>query len=169
MYLHTLKTLVETRDLLSAVLVVSADEQALMLARAEGLETLAEEGEQGLNQALRQGRGRIADQGGGAVLVLPIDLPRLTAAGLREALGRLPPGPVVAIAPDRGRTGTNALVLQPLGVIDFQFGPGSFQAHWIAARRAGSQVVLWESDEFAHDVDVAEDMEGVSFEALERG
>ncbi|MGA2112121.1 MAG: 2-phospho-L-lactate guanylyltransferase [Anaerolineales bacterium] len=158
LYRHTLQVLAQAKDELSGILVVSTDEKALAVARARGLDTLRESGERGLNAALRQGSQRIADRGGEGVLVLPIDLPRLAGSTLREALAGLPQGRVVAIAPDRKREGTNALVVAPLGLIDFQFGPGSFRAHLAAAGEMGSEVVVWESEEFAYDVDVAEDL-----------
>lgn len=157
LYRHTLEALAQAREQLSGILVVSADEEALAEARTRGLDTLRESGERGLNAALRQGSLQIADRGGDGVLVLPIDLPRLAGPRLTEALAGLPPGRVVAIAPDRKREGTNALVVAPLGLIDFQFGPGSFRAHLAAAREKGS-VVVWEGEEFAYDVDVAEDL-----------
>jgi len=162
LYRHTLQALVQARDQLSGILVVSADDEALSEARGRGLETLRESGAHGLNAALRQGSQRIADRGGDGVFVLPIDLPSLGGARLREALAELPPGRVVAIAPDRKREGTNALVVAPLGLIDFQFGLGSFDAHLSAARETGCEVVVWEDPEFTYDIDVAEDLSPLS-------
>lgn len=158
LYRHSLDVLAQTGEELSGVLVVSADEEALTLARARGLGALRETRARGLNAALRQGSRGIAERGGDAVLVLPIDLPRLSGTHLREALARLPQGPVVAIAPDRKREGTNALVVSPLGLIKFQFGLGSFRAHLEAAKNAVPQIVVWEDEEFGCDVDVAEDL-----------
>jgi len=168
MYLHTLETLAQAGEKLSGILVVTADEEALALARDRGVDTLIETGERGLNSALRQGTLRVADRGGDAVLVLPIDLPGLAGSVLREALDRLPEGRVVAIAPDRQREGTNALVVSPLGLSDYRFGPGSFRAHLAAARAEGSEIIVWEDRGFAHDIDVAEDLATVPFAPLDR-
>ncbi|MGD0574722.1 MAG: 2-phospho-L-lactate guanylyltransferase [Anaerolineales bacterium] len=168
MYLHTLETLAQAGEKVCATLVVTADEEALALARARGVDTLIETGGGGLNAALRQGTLRVADRGGNAVLVLPIDLPGLAGSVLCEALDRLPEGRVVAIAPDHQREGTNALVVSPLGLIDYRFGPGSFRAHLAAARAEGSEIIIWKGKGFAHDVDVAEDLATVAFAPLDR-
>ena len=93
-----------------------------------------------LNGALRQGRDAAVAQGATAVLMLPADLPLLSAASLERLLdaadASLAAGngrPMVAIAAADARGGTNALLLSPPDVIEPHFGNASFEAHLRAA------------------------------------
>ena len=103
-----------------------------MLERAAtlGARTLRQRS-RGLNAGLREARDDVVAGGAEAVVVLPIDLPFVTAAALTSALdpvtgtGR---GNVVALIPDRHGNGTNLLVLRPPTVIEFCFGPESRRA-----------------------------------------
>jgi 2-phospho-L-lactate guanylyltransferase len=131
-----------------AVAVVSPDPAALALAARLGAVPVAQAGG-GLNEGLAAGRERALADGADALLVVPADLPGVSAAGLApvvEAAGAAvaagPPGrPVVALVSDRAGDGTNALLLAPPDAIPFRFGPGSRAAHAAAARAAGAAYV----------------------------
>jgi 2-phospho-L-lactate guanylyltransferase len=69
------------------------------------------------------------------------------------------PTPILVIAPCRHRTGTNALLLRPPGLIPFAFGPDSFAAHCAAARAAGVEPVVHRANSLAFDLDTPEDWE----------
>jgi 2-phospho-L-lactate guanylyltransferase len=64
----------------------------------------------------------------------------------------------VVIAPDRHGQGTNALLLRPPDVIDFQFGPRSAQMHARRALDAGAQLRWFRSDSICLDLDSPEDL-----------
>ena len=91
-------------------------------------------------------------------LILPADLPLINPADVRQmlALGKSPP--VVGIAPDRHREGTNALLVSPVDLIPFSFGQGSFQRHCELARLAGARLEILESEALGLDIDLPEDM-----------
>ena len=67
--------------------------------------------------------------------------------------------PVVVIAPDRHGTGTNALLMSPPGLIEYDFGPDSFSRHQQRAKQAGAKVVVCELPSLELDLDVPEDLE----------
>jgi 2-phospho-L-lactate guanylyltransferase len=73
-----------------------------------------------------------------------------------EALAPALPG--VAIAPDRHRLGTNALLLRPPGIFPTRFGEGSFAAHCEAARRTGSEPAVVETVALGLDIDEPSDL-----------
>ncbi len=73
----------------------------------------------------------------------------------------------MVISPDRHRQGTNALLVCPAGVIEYEFGPGSFQRHCARARQAGAHLEICELPSLALDMDLPEDLELVS-ETLEK-
>ena len=152
------KTLATVRmvHFLAGVIVVSRDRDVLDRTREIGMVPLAET-ERSLNQALEQARDEAIRRGAGAVLVLPSDLPLLTADDLQTlyVAGRTRSN--VVIAPSRDG-GTNALLLQPPACIKFCFGIGSFSAHRAAAARAGLHCSVIRSPTLAFDVDSPHDL-----------
>ena len=67
--------------------------------------------------------------------------------------------PVIVVAPDRHRQGTNALLVCPVGLIEYEFGPGSFQRHCDLAVKAGARLEVCELPSLALDVDFPEDLD----------
>jgi 2-phospho-L-lactate/phosphoenolpyruvate guanylyltransferase len=112
----------------------------------------------GLNDAVRSAFAEAERQGATRVVFLAGDLPQLLA---REVDLLVPVSPdVVAIAPDRHGTGTNALSL-PLPAANsfaFAFGPGSFDRHCAEAERLGLIAQVVRSTGLARDVDVPQDL-----------
>jgi 2-phospho-L-lactate guanylyltransferase len=72
--------------------------------------------------------------------------------------------PVVVLSPDRKKEGTNALVVCPVGLIEYDYGPNSFERHCQRARQAGARLEICELPSLALDMDVPEDLELVSNE-----
>ncbi len=95
---------------LDKILVISSDEQVLEAAREAGANVLLETGKRGLNRALYQATNTL-DKQNDRVVIIPTDLPLMTADDVEELLstGAIPP--VVVIVPDRCGNGTNALLI----------------------------------------------------------
>jgi 2-phospho-L-lactate guanylyltransferase len=144
------------REVVGRVVVVSRDPAVLSEAEALGAWGLLE-ASPGLNPALTQAARFAQGRGAGGLLVLPTDLPRLTASDLEEILALAAPPPALVIAPCRHGTGTNALLLRPPGIIPFAFGPDSFAAHSAAARAAGIEPLVYRAETIALDLDTPED------------
>jgi 2-phospho-L-lactate guanylyltransferase len=140
------------------VLVVSRDSEALALARDHGARTLQEDGRPLLNEALERATVVARSYHADSVLVLPADLPQLSAEDVAAMLEAGREAPVVVIAPDHHHEGTNALFMNPAGIIDYDFGPGSFERHCDRAHKAGVVLKILELHTLAHDVDVPEDL-----------
>ena len=66
---------------------------------------------------------------------------------------------MVVIAPDRRRRGTNALLLSPADLIEYDFGGNSFVRHCERARRAGARLEVVELPSLGLDLDLPEDLE----------
>lgn len=155
---HTVTTLINIPEVVE-VLVVSRDTEALALARDYGARTLQEDGAPHLNVALQ--RATLVAQGYKAqsVLVLPADLPQLNKTDVEAILHAGENPPVVVIAPDHRHEGTNALYMNPAGLIDYDFGGGSFERHRQRALAAGVDLQICELPSLAHDVDVPADLD----------
>lgn len=160
---HTLDTLTSLPEL-EHVLVVSRDPAALALARSYGARTVKEHGQPRLNVALQRATVLAKTYATSGVLVLPADLPLIAPEDVRLMLRRAKDPPVVVVAPDRHRQGTNALLICPAGLIDYQFGPGSFERHCDLARQAGARLEVVDLPSLALDMDLPEDLDQVSEE-----
>lgn len=138
------------------VAVVSRDRQVLRLARKLGAWAMLEV-KPGLNEALEQATRVARANGVQAALIVPADLPGLDESDVESiaALGRTPPA--VVIAPARRDQGTNALLVNPLGLITYAFGESSFLEHQRNAARAGARVEIYRSESVAFDLDLPED------------
>jgi 2-phospho-L-lactate guanylyltransferase len=144
------------------VLVVSMDGDLLEEARSLGAASLLQEVD-GLNEGLEEAR-RAAGASSAAVLVLPVDLPGISASAIdalveagETARRGAPARPVVVLVPDRHGTGTNALLVAPSPAIPFRFGEGSRAAHAAAARAAGASYVEVDGV-LSFDLDTPEDL-----------
>jgi 2-phospho-L-lactate guanylyltransferase len=69
--------------------------------------------------------------------------------------------PVVVIAPDRREEGTNALLICPAGLIEYDFGPGSYKRHCERARQAGARLEVVNLPSLSLDLDLPEDLDMV--------
>src|SRR5919106_5010003 len=125
---NTLKTFSDLREV-EEVLVISRDPQALAIARNHGARTVREDGQPELNTALKRATVVAQVYATRGVLVLPADLPLVSRDDILTLIGRAREPPVVVIAPDRHGTGTNALLISPAGLIEYDFGENSFQRH----------------------------------------
>ncbi len=155
---RTLKTLLDLKEV-EQVLVVSRDSAALALARDLGARTVQEDGAPALNTALKRATVVAQVYASRGVLVIPADLPLLTAADVLALLQRATQPPVVVIAPDRHRQGTNALLLSPADLIEYDFGGNSFQRHCERALKAGAHLEVVDLPSLGLDLDVPEDLE----------
>lgn len=112
----------------------------------------------GLNRGLEQARDEAVADGIDSLCVLHGDLPNLTVDDVLALIAAVPEPSGVAIAPDRGGSGTNGLAMRPPDAIGFAFGAGSFDAHRSAAEAAGLPVVIVERPGLAFDLDTPADL-----------
>jgi 2-phospho-L-lactate guanylyltransferase len=155
---HTLDTLKSIREI-EHVLVISRDPAALALSREHGARTVREDGAPHLNVALARATVVAQNYATRGVLIIPADLPLITPEDVRLMLERVKDPPVVVVAPDRRRQGTNALLVCPAGLIEYDFGPGSFQRHCERARAVGARLEILELPSLALDMDLPEDLD----------
>jgi 2-phospho-L-lactate guanylyltransferase len=155
---NTLKTLSELKEV-EEVLVISRDPHALTIARNYGARTVREDGQPELNTALKRATVIAQVYATGAVLILPADLPLVRSEDVLALIERAGEPPAVVIAPDRHGTGTNALLISPSGLIEYDFGENSFQRHCQRAREAGARLEIVNLPSLGLDLDLPEDLE----------
>jgi 2-phospho-L-lactate guanylyltransferase len=160
---HTVDTLREIPEI-EQVLVVSRDQAALSLARAHGARTVQENGAPELNIALTRATIVAKQYATRGVLIIPSDLPMISKEDVSAMLEMVKDPPVVVVAPDRKKEGTNALLVCPVGLIEYDYGPNSFERHCVSAKEAGARLEICELPSLALDMDVPEDLDLVSDE-----
>jgi 2-phospho-L-lactate guanylyltransferase len=158
---HTLQTLSELKEI-EQILVISRDPAALSLARDQGARTVRENGAPQLNTALQRATVVAQVYATRGVLVLPADLPLITRDDIMALLERATDPPVVVISPDHRKEGTNALLISPAGLIDYDFGAGSYKRHCQRAKEAGARLEVVSLPSLELDLDLPEDLDKVS-------
>lgn len=157
---HTLDTLNEVPEI-EHTLVVSRDPAALALTRELGGRTVLENGAPQFNIALKRATAVAKLHGAHAVLILPADLPLVTPDDIRQVLQLGSEPPVVVISPDRREEGTNALFVNPAGLLDYAYGAGSNRRHAERAAAAGARVEIITSPSIGLDLDLPEDLQAL--------
>jgi 2-phospho-L-lactate guanylyltransferase len=155
---HMLTTLTNVKEL-EQVLVVSRDPHALTVARQYGARTVREDGQPQLNMALTRATVVAKVHATRGVLILPADLPLISREDVLTLIEKAGEPPVVVIAPDRHGKGTNALLISPSGLIEYDFGENSFQRHCERAKQAGARLEIVELPSLGLDLDLPEDLE----------
>jgi 2-phospho-L-lactate/phosphoenolpyruvate guanylyltransferase len=155
---NTLKTLSEVKSI-SQILVISRDPQALTLAHEYHARTVKEDGRPELNLALQRATTVAKVYSAQGVIILPADIPLINPNDIEELLSRTGHPPEVIIVPDRREDGTNALVINPVGQMDYLFGPGSFRRHIQQAEQAGYRVEIFRMPSIELDLDLPEDLD----------
>jgi 2-phospho-L-lactate guanylyltransferase len=160
------RTLRATRDAqrIAGTVVVTMDGAAAEIARRHRAVGLVERAP-GLNGAIEAARSLAQARGATAVVVVPADLPAVSAGALDELIERAAaasgPGTaadgIVALVPDRHGEGTNALLISPPDRIAPAFGAASRARHAAAARAAGTPLLELDGP-LALDVDTAADL-----------
>lgn len=136
------------------VAVVTSDSRVGRLAQARGARSVADEGLD-LNSSL-SGAMRHPDVARSAAwLILPGDLPHLTAEAIDTLLSRLDAPGRMVVAADQHLSGTNALAWRGASFSRFEFGHDSFTAHRRAGRAAGFSVVAHPTGSEFFDLDDA--------------
>jgi 2-phospho-L-lactate guanylyltransferase len=155
---HTLKTLSDLKEV-EHVLVISRDPQVLTIARQHGARTVREDGQPQLNTALKRATVIAQVYATRGVLVLPADLPLISREDVLTLIERAAEPPVVVIAPDRHEKGTNALLISPAGLIEYDFGENSFQRHCEHVKKTGARLEIVNLPSLGLDLDLPEDLE----------
>ena len=140
------------------VFVITPDDHVRSLALELGARPILQR-HSGLNHGITAARAEAIAGGATAVLILPIDLPSITAAAVDAVAATLDghDRPLVAIVPDRHGRGTNGLLLAPPDAIDVCFGGDSALAHARAARAAHATLVELDGP-LRLDLDTPEDL-----------
>ncbi len=158
MFRHVLEIATSVPQL-AGTLVISRDNKALAIAREYGAKTVQESGAPEMNAALMRATSLIARWRGSGVLILPADLPLISVDDVVSMVEMGDELYTMVIATDQDRDGTNAMLVRPPGLIEYGYGPGSFDRHIERGKAAGAHVQIYESERLQLDIDLPEDLD----------
>jgi len=141
------------------IIVISYDPAALSLSRKFGIRTLQENRNTNINNALRKATMAAKGFHASKILIVPADLPLISSEDIENMLNLQARAPEIIIAPDRRMDGTNALLINPIGILDYDFGIWSFRKHVEQAERKKIRVEIYDNENLAFDLDIPEDLE----------
>jgi 2-phospho-L-lactate guanylyltransferase len=141
---------------ITGVAILSTEPRLAALAEAATARCYAEQAGEDYRTALGRVAADLASHGARHLLVVPADLPTLSAGDIQSLLAGHTGG--VTVCPAARDGGTNALLMSPPGVIPFLYGPASAQRHLAAAAAAGVAARATQLPAFARDVDSPDDV-----------
>jgi 2-phospho-L-lactate/phosphoenolpyruvate guanylyltransferase len=156
----------ERAEALEPLVVVSGDRQVRDVVAGHEVVLIGDVNDKGQSHAARSGLARAAALGCRRAALVPSDCPLLEPSELDGLVAASADADVV-IVPDRHGTGTNALVLDPSGPFEPQFGPDSLRRHVEQAKRRGLTHSVERPPSLLLDVDTGDDLVELAV-ALER-
>src|SRR5207248_2828278 len=121
-----------------------------------GVTVVADPGE--MNAAACAGIEEACQRGASSVLVLPADIPLISANDLRRITTATTAARAVVVGASRDGEGTNALLLRPPDAIRPSFGPPSLARHLALGAHADCETTVLADLDLALDVDTPEDL-----------
>jgi 2-phospho-L-lactate guanylyltransferase len=143
---------------LAGIMVVARDPEAGDLARRYGARILPDLANCGTTPAVEAAARHLASDGAAGMLVIPADLPLITAADVTAITAAHGAAPAVTLVRAMIDGGSNALASSPVDIIPFWYGQDSFRLHREAARARGVEPWILTLSGFERDIDRPEDL-----------
>lgn len=140
-------------------IVISHDPTTLSIARNLGAKTILENRLTNINRSIRRATSAAKAFNATQVLILPADLPFIKSSVIKMFISHSGNPPEIIISTDQRQNGTNALLVNPIGVIDYDYGQWSFKRHIEQAERKKLRIEICNLDGINFDLDTPEDYE----------
>ncbi|HUB46712.1 MAG TPA: 2-phospho-L-lactate guanylyltransferase [Acetobacteraceae bacterium] len=142
---------------LGGILVNTVEPRAVALAERYAARVMIDGARDGHTGAVN-GMARALAAEGHAMLTLPGDIPRVTAAEIDAVVSSCPPAPSFTIVPAHDELGSNAVLCAPPAAVPLRFGDDSYFPHLAAARRSGIEPTIVRQPGIAMDIDHPTDL-----------
>jgi 2-phospho-L-lactate guanylyltransferase len=141
---------------IAKIAVLTNDKDIVALADRLGYIVIEDPSDSELCDSLNAAAQRIAELGAKTLLILPADMPTISARDIDELLDRHTSG--LSICPAIRDGGTNALVCSPPNALLFQFGPDSARRHIDEAARHNVPHARLAMHAYFRDIDTPDDL-----------
>jgi 2-phospho-L-lactate guanylyltransferase len=130
--------------IISKIVLVSKDENALSIGKKFGAIGISDESDQGVNSAILLADNYFLQEGYDSTMVFPQDIPMLQAEDIQTLYKMRTSNRCVLVVPSRKFDGTNALFRSPTNVMETHYDEDSYKIHLNTAekRNASSALVL---------------------------
>ena len=131
-------------DVIEKTVLVSKDEDALLIGKKFGAHGIYDESEQGVNSAVLLADKYFSQEGFDGTMVFPQDIPLMEPEDIRMLYQMRNSERCVLVVPSRKFDGTNALFRTPPSVMETHYDEDSYKIHLNTAekRSASSALVL---------------------------
>ena len=140
------------------IAIVTGDARAQVIAREFGFLIIEDERNESETAAIEMATRWCEQQGYDTTIVVPADIPLITADELHRVLDAAPQEGAV-IVPAYDRRGSNCILRRPAAIIPLRFGNDSFLPHCEAMRLTGKELVIVEMPGIGLDVDNPHELE----------
>ncbi len=144
---------------ISGIMVVTREGEVASRAERLGAEILDEPANDGYSSAVGRASVELGRRGAPAMLVVPGDVPGVTADEITAILSAARAAPSLVLVPSRNDCGTNAALVTPPGSFDLRYGEPSFAAHVARARERGLPTEVVRLPGIGLDLDNPEDLD----------
>ena len=144
--------------ILAGVFVVTADDDAAAIARRHDATVIREAAAAGMNAAMAGVIDRLSGMPHAGMVVVPADLPQISATDIDEIVALIGRAPAVALVRASSDGGTNVLACRPAGIFAPAFGVDSFNRHCLAAADGGIPPTVRLAPRLGLDIDRPEDL-----------
>jgi 2-phospho-L-lactate guanylyltransferase len=143
---------------LAGILVNTLDPLATELAHHFGARVITHDARTGHTGAVAAIARTLTAEGHAGMLVLPGDIPRVTATEINALLTASRSAPSFTIAPAHDELGSNGVLCLPPEAMPLRFGDNSYFPHLDSARRHGIEPTSVPLSGFALDIDHPDDL-----------
>ena len=143
---------------LAGILVNTLDPLATELAHRYGARVITHDARAGHTGAVAAIARTLTAEGHAGMLVLPGDIPRVTATEINALLTASRPAQSFTIAPAHDELGSNGVLCLPPEAMPLRFGDNSYFPHLDSARRHGIEPTSVPLSGFALDIDHPDDL-----------
>jgi 2-phospho-L-lactate/phosphoenolpyruvate guanylyltransferase len=143
---------------LAGILLNTLDPKATELAHHYGARVITDDARTGHTGAVAAIARTLTAEGRAGMLVLPGDIPRVTASEINTLLTAARPAPSFTIAPAHDEQGSNGVLCLPPEALPLRFGDNSYFPHLDSARRHGIEPTSIPLSGFALDIDHPDDL-----------
>ena len=161
MMLEEVLQTISQSDIIEKITVVSKDESAFKIGKKFDVVEIYDEKEQGVNSAVAMADKYFLDEGFGATIVFPQDVPLMQTDDIRTLYDFQMHGKCVLVVPSRRFDGTNALFRSPVDVMETHYDEDSYKIHLTTANNKSAKSALVLIRRIMLDVDEPEDLQTI--------
>ncbi len=122
---------------INKTILVSNDESALLIGKRYNTVSIFEENEKGVNAAVSLAEKYLLENGFGASVVFPQDIPLIQPVDIDSLLAFQKNTNSLLIVPSRKFDGTNALLRTPVDIMETHYDEDSYKIHLSIAKSRG--------------------------------